>query len=111
MMASLDSVALNTVDASRPRRAGENLYTIRYRIVKEQPQVCRNIVRVELYANGSLVELKTEGRLEQGCFQFDVNRYPQLLGTDLALHVCAWDDIFNCVSSIERFIIEESCEQ
>jgi len=99
------------VEASKPCEVADNVYDISYRIVREQAPVYRRIVRVELYAVGSVVEFGTGDRIEQGCFRLDLNRHWDLLGTDLALNIFAWDDIFNCVASIERFIIRESCDQ
>lgn len=99
------------VDASKPRQVADHVYDISYRIVREQTPAHRRIVRVELSVMGSVVVCETGGRLEQGCFRLDLNKHPELLGTDLALNIFAWDDTFNCVASIERFILQESCNQ
>ncbi len=92
------------VDVSKPRKIEENIYEIDYRITWDQKHIQREIVRIELALGGAVFEYQTGGNLELGYFRFDLNNYPNLIGTDLALNVFAWDDIFNCVPSIERFI-------
>lgn len=99
------------VEAFTPQRVAENIYEISYCILKEYCAAHNDIVRVELYVNGSMIECKTDGKLERGRFRFDLKQYPQLLETDLALNICAWDEIFNCVSSMERFITEAGCNE
>jgi len=99
------------VESSKPCKVADNIYDIGYRIMRDQSPVHRPIVRVELYIGGEIVGYDIGDRIQQGCFQIDLNKHPDLLGTDLALNVLAWDDIFNCVSSIERFILQESCDQ
>ena len=95
------------VEASNPCEVADNVYDISYRIVREQGPVHRRIVRVELSVVGTVVEFEVGGRNEQGCFRLDLNTHAELSGTDLALNIFAWDDTFNCVASIERFILQE----
>lgn len=92
------------VDASKPQKVSENVYDIPYRIIRAQASARRRIVRVELEIGGAVLAYKTGGGIEQGCFRLDFHEHPELLGTDLALNLLAWDDTFNCVPSIERFI-------
>ena len=97
-----------TVDVSKPQKIADNVYEIRYRIVKKEercaPKSERKIVRVELGAGTEVLQCKTRGNLEEGCFTLDVNKHPALLKTDFTYNIFAWDDTFNCVFSIERFI-------
>ncbi len=92
------------VEAMKPQKVAEHIYEIDYEIIWEPSCDCRSIVRVELAAGDVSVEYKTDGQMEQGRFRLDLNQHPELLGTDLALNVFAWDDILNCVPSMERFI-------
>lgn len=94
------------VDASTPRKIAEGVYEIDYRIIWERQPQQRKIVRVELAIGDAAIGYQTDGNLEQGSFRLDLNKLPELLGTDLALNIFAWDDIFNCVPSIERFFIK-----
>jgi len=80
-------------------------------IVPKEAPVHRRIVRVELSVVGTVVEFEVGSKLEHGCFRLDLNAHPELLGTDLALNIFAWDDTFNCVASIERFILQGGCVQ
>lgn len=99
------------VEASVPCKVANNVYDISYRIVREQAPVHRRIVRVELSVVGTVVAFEVGSKLEHGCFRLNLNAHPELLGTDLALNVFAWDDTFNCVASIERFILQGGCAQ
>jgi len=94
-----------TVDASRPRKIADNTYCIGFSITKTEMPPNRRIVRVELAIGGDIVECQTGGSLEQGSFMLDLNQHPELIGTDMAYNIFAWDDTFNCVASIERFIL------
>jgi len=95
-----------TVEASKPREMSDNIYELDYCVAHRK--TCfgrRRIVRIELLVNGEILDYKTDGFLEQGCFFLDLNRHPELAYTDLACNIFAWDDTFNCVASIERFIL------
>ncbi len=96
------------VAVSKAQKIADNVYAVDYRIDRAQACADRRIARVELAVSGVAVDWRMDGNLERGSFQLDLNRHPELLGTDLALNVFAWDDIFNCVPSIERFIHQES---
>ena len=96
------------VDVSRPQRIEDNVYEIDYRIKQEQEPCHRRIVRVELVVGYVVLAHKTGDCLEQGCFNLDLNKHPELLNTDFTYNIFVWDDTFNCVPSIERFIMQES---
>jgi len=100
----MDSVEpMYSVDASTPQKKADNIYEICYRITRDKHSK-RKIVRVELAVGGEVLMGKVGDRLEQGCFVFDMNKHPDLVVTDITYNVLAWDDSFNCVASIERFI-------
>jgi len=89
---------------STPRKIVNNVYGVIYRIQKNKESPHRRIVRVELIVSNVLVDYKTGDSVEQGSFTLDLNKYPELLNSDLIYYILAWDDTFNCVNSIERFI-------
>jgi len=93
-----------SVYVSTPRRIVDNVYGVIYRIQKNKESYHRRIVRVELIIGSALVDYKTGDHLEQGSFALDLNKHPELLKSDLIYYILAWDDTFNCVNSIERFI-------
>ncbi len=108
---TLDSVLPSyQVEASVPHKAAKNVYDISYIIIREDSSNQRPIIRVELATGENCIDFKIGGELEQGCFRIDLNEHPELLSTDLTFNILAWDDTFNCVSSIERFIIKEKCD-
>ena len=90
-----------SVTAAKPIKKDENVYKINYKI----SQVTRKIVRVELVANGTVMVGNIGAFLEHGSFELDLNKFPDLIRTDISYTVIAWDETFNCVPSIERFII------
>jgi len=94
-----------SVTASMPQKVVENIYVINYQIIRNNPTVKRQIMRVELLVNGTVISGNIGKHLERGSFTLDLNNHPELLKTDLSCNVFAWDDTFNCISSIERFII------
>jgi len=98
-----------TIDASKPQEVADHVYKIHYCIRKEQTCLHRKIVRVELAIGEVIITFKTGDYLDEGCFNLDLNQHPEFLKTDLTYNIFAWDDTFNCVSSIERFILQESC--
>jgi len=93
------------IDISVPQKKAENVYEISYRVTGGKNPSRRKIVRVELAAGGEVLAGKIGNNLLQGVFVLDLNQHPELIATDFALNLFAWDDTFNCVSSIERFII------
>jgi len=98
-----------SVEAGKAKKIDENVYHIDYRIKKDESCKHRQIVRVELIIEGAVLEFDTndfEGRkcIEQGHFVLDLKKYKHLLNTDLGYNIYAWDDILNCVPSMERFI-------
>jgi len=92
-----------SVTAATPIKKDENVYRINYKI----SQVSRKIVRVELVANGVVMAGNIGAYLEHGSFELDLNKFPELIGTDISYTVVAWDETFNCVASIERFILNQ----
>ncbi|MCL2388464.1 MAG: DUF362 domain-containing protein [Defluviitaleaceae bacterium] len=97
---------LYNVDAKKPKKITDNIYEISYRIIKERKNQKRKITRVELVANSELIAGKIGNHLEEGNFLLDLSKHPDLKNTDIAYNVLAWDDSFNCVASIERFILQ-----
>ena len=97
------------VDVSKPKKIGDDVYEINYRVIKEKMPPNRHIVRVELIVGDTVAEYKVRGSLSEGSLVLDLTQHPHLLHTDLGLNVLAWDDTFNCVSSIERFILQNVC--
>ena len=93
-----------SVDASVPQIKGEKVYNIHFRIIKDARNAARKIIRVELVISGAVYLCSIGGKLEQGCFVLDLNKHPDLQNTDFTYNIFAWDDSFNCVASIERFI-------
>ena len=92
------------VDASTPQEKGKNTYNINFRIIKDDSNVTRKIRRVELAVGGAVLLGSIGHNIERGCFVLDLNKHPHLLNTDITYNVFAWDDSFNCMASIERFI-------
>ena len=106
---ALDSVVPTyTIEVSPPRKTADNIYDIDYRVINMQVYNRRQIVRVELVIGYTVVARIVGDGLETGCFKLDLNQHPQFMDTDLTYNVFAWDDTFNCVPSIERFILQES---
>ena len=64
-------------------------------------------MRVELVIGYTVVARIVGEGLEKGCFKLDLNQHPQFMNTDLTYNIFVWDDTFNCVPSIERFILQE----
>ena len=95
------------VEACLPRKIARNTYDIDYCIIRKQTPRHRRIVRVELVIGYAVLAHKTGCRLEQGHFRLNLNEHPELLDTDLTYNIFAWDDTFNCVPSIERFILQD----
>ena len=95
-----------TVSAQPPVKIGDNIYEISYNIVRRGCEFCRRVVRAELVAFGSTVGVDIGESLTRGKFILDLNLHPGFAITDFAYTVLAWDDAFNCVSSIERFILQ-----
>lgn len=96
---------LHTIEIAVPKKKAENMYEIDYRVRGMKKSSKRKIVRVELLVGGAMLAGKVGNNLEQGCFVLDLNKYPESLHSDLTCSIQAWDDIFNCVISIERFIL------
>ncbi|MCL2566264.1 MAG: DUF362 domain-containing protein [Defluviitaleaceae bacterium] len=93
-----------TVFAAVPQKISKHKYKIYYLIIRNKEQKPRGIVRAELTIGSGVVDFKTQGNLESGSFILDLDKYPEFLNTDIAYNILVWDDTFNCVSSIERFI-------
>lgn len=98
-----------TVEVSMPQKMADNVYDIGYRVAWSSNMLRRQIVRVELEIGGDAILRDIGGSLDRGSFRLDLNEHPELLAADLALNVFAWDDTFNCVPSVERFILHASC--
>lgn len=104
------------VDASAPKKISRDEYRIRYRIVRQSQGdlyaddpsdgCCRHrpIVRVDCVVSGVFIGFLTD--MECGEFVLDLKVHDYLRGTSLVWEIFAWDDIFNCVASIERFAID-----
>jgi len=95
-----------SVEASTPEKTAENVYDIKFRVVKNSALNQRKVIRVELAVGGTVILAMIGDDIEQSHFVLDLNRYPDFLNTDFTYNVFAWDDTFNCVSSIERFIFK-----
>jgi len=93
-----------TVEASPPNEVADNIYVIDYCVKQTQSRFSRRIVRVELVVSGTVAAFEAGACIERGSFELDLNQHQGLVGTDLTYNVLAWDDTFNCVASIERFI-------
>ena len=93
-----------TVFASRPKKSADKVYDIGFSITQSGHHR-RKIVRVELVISGEVLLGTIGDSIEDGRFVLDLNKYPALINTDLAYNIFAWDDTFNCVASIERFIM------
>lgn len=92
-----------TVEASPPKARAENVYEINY-LIEYKTSSPRKISRVELSVSGEVLMGKIGNHLTRGTFTLDMNRHPRLANTDITYNIMAWDDTFNCVASIERFI-------
>ena len=109
------------VDASLPEKVRDGV-SISYRILPQRQCIqidsftyCspsssssrrkRPIVRTDCYVNGERVDSKTGSNIESGNFTVCLSQYPHFRNSSLVLQIFAWDDIFNCVPSLERFII------
>jgi len=96
-----------SVNVSTPQKTGCNIIEVHYCVVKQPDTLCRQIVRVELAAGETTLMSKTGDCLEEGCFLLDLNQHSTLVDTDFTFNIFAWDDTFNCVASIERFVLQE----
>ncbi len=110
------------VDVSRPQKIGRDAYSLSYRIMRRPPRnekaaglrrahdagrrSARAIVRVDCVVSGVPIASMIDGDIERGEFLLDLSKHPYLRGASLVWEVFAWDDIFNCVASIERFVID-----
>jgi uncharacterized protein (DUF362 family) len=84
-----------TLSTSTPEKIGEGRYALRY-------QVSGEIARVDMFVSDRFVD----SSFEQGKGQLvlDLEKFPMFKGTSLICYAVAWDKIFNCITSIERFI-------
>jgi len=94
----------HSVEVSTPRKKDENVYHIDFNVIKNNARSTRKILRVELAIGGTVLLGSIGDSIENGRFVLDLNKYPHLLNTDMTFNIFAWDDSFNCVASIERFI-------
>ncbi len=111
------------VDASHPKKISTDVYCIRYRIVRmaqadsfagETCHLCaeecccqhRPIIRVDCVVSGVHIGSIMGKDTERGEFLLDLHEHSYLRGSSLVWEIFAWDDIFNCVASIERFAID-----
>lgn len=93
-----------TLTTSKVQKTCDGIYYIDYEIEPSDNVNKLNIVRVELTVNDVVVDYTTEGCLYQGRFIFDLDKVYEHNGAYVVVMINAWDSIFNCVRSLERFV-------
>jgi uncharacterized protein (DUF362 family) len=104
LLDSIDAPFFVGVGEFTPDKLDKNLRYLWYNIESTKSNIKLSISRVELTVNGTVVEYKTGDELLSGQFKFDPSKVNFFNGAYLVCIVNAWDNIFNCVRSIEVFI-------
>ena len=103
--------ALSTVEPNyflyltQPEVVSDGVLKLDYKVIRADKGESRKIVRVELFGLGTPFDYHVGENLEEGSFTVDMNKMPGLKHFDMSFNAFAWDDTFNCVPSMERFVM------
>lgn len=101
---SIDAPFVVSIFDSTPKKSSDGLCYISYEIKPTLSNIKLVISRVELMVNGSIAKYKTEGDLLSGNFVFDPSKFNYFNNAYFVCIINAWDNIFNCVRSLEIFV-------
>lgn len=104
VLESIEAPFVVNIFNAAPEKSPDGLCHINYEIKAIQSNLKLSISRVELVVNGVVAKYKTKGNLLSGQFVFEPSKFNYFKNAYFVCIINAWDDIFNCVRSLEIFV-------